>query len=51
MNNEIYNTLASIRQQYEDDALNQLLHNLYVEEDLMELTNPRNFGPDWDENV
>jgi hypothetical protein len=51
MNNEIYDILASVRQQYEDDAFNQLLDNLYLEEDLMLLTNPRFFGPDRDENV
>jgi len=51
MNNEIYDILASIRQQYENDALDQLLYNLYTEEDLMLLTNPQFFGPDWDENV
>jgi hypothetical protein len=51
MNNELDEILASIRQQYEDDALEKLLHNLYVEEDMMQLANPRFFGPDWDENV
>jgi hypothetical protein len=50
MNNKLYDILASVRQQYEDDALEKLLHNLYVEEDMMHLANPRFFGSDWDCN-
>jgi hypothetical protein len=47
--NEIYDILESIRQEYINDRVDCLLEQFYAEEDEMELLNPRNFGPDYDE--
>jgi hypothetical protein len=48
MQNNVYEIIASIRQQSEDDAQTRLLEDLYFEEDMMNLADPRNFGPDRD---
>jgi hypothetical protein len=47
--NEIENLLESIRQEYVDDCIDRLLEQFYAEEDELQLLNPRNFGPDYDE--
>jgi hypothetical protein len=47
--NEIDNILESIRQKYANDMNDRLLEQFYAEEDEMQLLNPRNFGPDYDE--
>jgi hypothetical protein len=49
MNNKIYELLAAVQEEYEKDILEEVIENLYLEEDLMQLANPRNFGPDWDD--
>jgi hypothetical protein len=41
--------LNSIREDFENTSEERLLGQLQFEEDLMELDNPRSYGPDWDE--
>jgi len=42
--------LASIREEFENKSQERLLGELYFEEDLRELADTRNFGPDWDDD-
>jgi hypothetical protein len=44
----IQDILASIREEYENESQERLLEELYFEDDLKELANPYNFGPDYD---
>jgi hypothetical protein len=50
MAQSIEDILDSIREDVENNTQERLLGELYFEEDLRELANPRNFGSDWDED-